>query len=220
MVTRPRSSRRHVHPLCWGIVSVRWMGPTDTLAANRESPVVCVVFDTGQGSSSHADLNALAARTRREIPLLLVGVRSDDRIVEAAHELGRELLAIEPGQGEMPLALLGGLAAATGAADLVLLHSTARVPRGWIERLQDAASSEGAVATATPLGDDVLTAPPAAGDHRDPDSFVAAAATRMRPRLLIGGPDCLYVRRRALELIRGLPDGHETLAALTAAIDR
>ena len=194
------------------------MRPTDTLDASRESAVVCVVFDARQGSSQHVDLNALAARTGREIPLLLVGLRPEDRIVQAAHELGRELLALELGQGGMPFALLGGLAAATGAADLVLLHPSARVPRGWIERLRDAASSEEAVATATPLGDDVLTAGATTADHRDLDSLVAAAATRIRPRLQIGGPDCLYLRRCALELIGGLPDGHETLAAITAAI--
>ena len=208
------SPRRRLY--AGAIVSVRWMRPTDTLAADRDSTVVCVVFDTGQATSGRPGLNALAVLTPREIPLVLVGMRADDRIAEAAHELGRELLAIEPGQGGG--SPLGGLAAASGAADLVLLDASARVPPGWIERLRDAARSDGAVATATPLGDDVLPPGSGAGVQRDPDSLVAAAANRMRPRLLIGGPHCLYVRRRALELIGRMTDGHETLAELTAAL--
>jgi hypothetical protein len=105
-------------------------------------------------------------------------------------------------------------------ADLVLMSAGSRPPAGWLDRLTAAARSDEAIATATPLGSGsaVVAAGSVAGVPSEPpdaDEQVARVALRTRPRVLIGGPDCLYVRRAALDLIGGMPTGAATLAELT-----
>ncbi|MGI8505785.1 MAG: hypothetical protein ACR2MK_03095, partial [Solirubrobacteraceae bacterium] len=197
-------------------MSVRWMRPTDTLAADRESTVVCLVHDAEGPDASAASLTAVVQRTPSEVPLLLAGMRRSDELMQIAGDLDRELLTIEPQPGAALSDVLAGVAKLTAAADLVLLHSSCQVPGGWLERLRDPISADGAIATVTPLSSDGGTVGVPSGGRPEPDLDVAAVGTGAHPRILIGGPHCLYVRRRALDLLGGFPGSHQTLAAATA----
>ncbi|MGI8506456.1 MAG: glycosyltransferase [Solirubrobacteraceae bacterium] len=197
-------------------MSVRWMRPTDTLAADRESAVVCIVHDAEGPGASAAGLTALVQGTPPEVPLLLAGTRRSDELTQIAGDLDRELLAIEPQPGATLSDVLAGVGKVTAAADLVLLHSSCQVPSGWLERLRNAISSEGAIATVTPLSSDGGTVGMPSGTSGKPEVDIAAVSTGAHPRILIGGPHCLYVRRLALDLIGGFQGAHETLEAVSA----
>ncbi len=194
------------------------MRRVDTLTTERESPVVCLVHDVEGPAASAAVLTALAERTPREVPLVLAGARLDDEPIRFAQDLERELLAIEPEPGATLTDVLACVGTAAPAADLVLLHSSCQVPSGWLARLRGAVSSDGAIATVTPLSSDGGTVGIPAANRAEPDVDVAAVSARAHPRILIGGPHCLYVRRRALDLIGGFDGAHATLAAATAAL--
>jgi glycosyltransferase involved in cell wall biosynthesis len=201
-------------------VSVRWIRPGEKLATDRERALVCLV-DEGRSPAANVDADALMLLVRgtaSEVPLMLVGVGREDQLARAAAGLDRELLALELRHGAKLPEQLQSAAAIAGAADLVLLHSRCHVPAGWLERLAKVASSDGVVATATPLTSDSPSVGVDPGESGDPDGLVVGAAARTRPRLLIGGPHCIYVRRRALDLVDGFSGAHETLEAAIAAI--
>ena len=87
--------------------------------------------------------------------------------------------------------------ARTAPADVVLLEAGCRVASGWLEALREAAYAASTTATAAALTQHDLR----------PDSFdpgaaaVRAGSLRLRPRIeAVAGP-CVYVRRRAIELI-------------------
>ena len=196
------------------IVSVRWIGPADTLAAERDSAVVCLLHDA---RSSSPALAALAAHTPADVPVIMLSTAGRDVAIEGAvPEL--ELLGIE-GAGATLTELVRRAVKVSGEADLVLLDQFCRVPAGWLPRLRAAACGDTSVASATPLSGDGMTAgvPGVPGvPGAEVDRILAAASTRAHPRLLIGGPHCVYVRRSALELIGGVAGNHDTLAALIA----
>ncbi|MFZ0042370.1 MAG: glycosyltransferase [Solirubrobacteraceae bacterium] len=101
-------------------------------------------------------------------------------------------------------------------ADLVLLSSRCRVPPRWIERLRQAARSGDIVATATPITNADGTTQVPGDEESTSDSVISGFALHSFPRLMIGGPECLYVRRVAIELIREFPPRAASLEALTA----
>jgi GT2 family glycosyltransferase len=93
--------------------------------------------------------------------------------------------------------------------DVVLLNSDTVVTRGWLEKLQQAALSDPAVATVTPFSNNAticslpraleVNALPAGWDLDGFAELVERVAARERPRLPTGVGVCLYVRRAALD---------------------
>jgi GT2 family glycosyltransferase len=94
--------------------------------------------------------------------------------------------------------------------DVVLLNSDTVVTRGWLEKLQDAALSHPAIATATPFSNNAgicslprFLEPNALPAGWELDAFadlVERASARQRPRLPTGVGFCLYIRRAAIDL--------------------
>jgi glycosyltransferase involved in cell wall biosynthesis len=165
------------------------MRPSDAPALQRGRTVVCVVCEDGQSAADEAQRDQLVASTAPDVGLLVA-----------------------------ELARLDELDAAVGDADLVLLSARARVVPEWIGRLRAPAAGDGSVGTVTPLGDEMLGGSGDGGDNAQADQKVRVAAAHSWPRVLVGGPDCLYVPRRTLELIGGLPRGQPTLAAVMAEL--
>jgi glycosyltransferase involved in cell wall biosynthesis len=187
------------------------MGPADKLAAQRDSTVVCLCVGPGKDSSG---VIGVLAHTPPDVPLIVLS--SDKRSLPADAGVGElELLAIDGG-GRTLAGLVGQVVSIAGEADLVLLNGSCRVPSGWLGRLRAAACSDDSVASATPLsgGGGTAGVPSRHGDADD--RLVEAVATRSRPRMLIGGPECIYLRRSALELIGGVAGDHDSLAELIA----
>ncbi|MBD8507588.1 glycosyltransferase [Hoyosella sp. G463] len=101
--------------------------------------------------------------------------------------------------------------------DVVILNSDTIVGPEWVPRLQAAARSSSTIATATALtnhgtivsvGADgkPASAIPGGHDPREAAIRVARAATRTRPRLPTGIGHCLYITRRALDVVGGFDD--------------
>lgn len=107
-------------------------------------------------------------------------------------------------------------ALALSRRDAVLLNSDTLVTAGWLEKLQAAAYSHPAVATATPWSNNatIVSVPrPLASNElppgHDADSFaglVERVSERCYPRLPTGVGMCLYVKRRALERVGPLDE--------------
>ena len=82
---------------------------------------------------------------------------------------------------------------------------------GWLDGLQDAAATDGAVATVSALTQQDVNVQPGPGFDND----AAAARTRslrLRPRLPAAHGPCVYARRSALELIEQ-PDASDLTRA-------
>jgi len=114
-----------------------------------------------------------------------------------------------------PAAANAGLRAA-GRRDAVLLNSDTLVPRGWLERLRDAAYSAGAVGSATPLSNDATLASYPAPGSPAPGLAGTRALDRLAQRANAGATAdvptgvgfCLYIRRDCLDhvgLFREMP---------------
>jgi glycosyltransferase involved in cell wall biosynthesis len=171
---------------------VRWLRPELRLDAGSAEVAILLVGDARAPTARGEVVDDLDAHTPAGIPLLA-----------------------------LDLAEVGDAAAdAVPGADLVLLHASCRVPAEWLRRLRDAALSDDTIGTATPLSSWWLPVPGTPG--REPDGAVAAASARARPRLQIGGPDCLYIRRRALSLIgapaRDVADVSRLIARICQAV--
>ncbi|PYQ60072.1 MAG: hypothetical protein DMF53_17685, partial [Acidobacteria bacterium] len=93
--------------------------------------------------------------------------------------------------------------------DVILLNSDTEVTAGWLEKLQEAAYSDPAVATVTPFSNNATIAslPRFAEVNALPsgwsaDRFAALVervSARERPRLPTGVGVCLYIKRKALD---------------------
>jgi glycosyltransferase involved in cell wall biosynthesis len=223
MVTGP-ARRRPLAPLpaialyAHAIVSVRWMRPADTLGAGRDTTCVCLVSDAATSAENQAALAELAKVTPADAPLMVLGVEPDDgALLSTCEALRREVAVLERSDGDSVSELLGRAARAAGQADLALVSAGCRLPTGWLVRLRAAAWSDRVVATATPMSSGGGTAALPDGGRPEPDRLVAASAAGTRPRLMIGGPDCLYARRSAIELVGAMPGRYDALGPAIAA---
>ncbi len=100
-------------------------------------------------------------------------------------------------------------AMASSDRDVILLNSDTEVTAGWLEKLQEAAYSDAAIATVTPFSNNATIAslPRGAEVNALPtgwtvDAFAALVermAARERPRLPTGVGVCLYIKRKVLE---------------------
>ncbi len=142
---------------------------------------------------------------------------------EQAERLARRLLPAGAGWQALQAPQRGGFVAAANRGlrasrrDVVLLNSDTEVTPGWLEKLQAAACSSPAVASATPFCNDatLCSLPRPFVANRlprglDVDGFarlVESASQREYPRLPTGVGVCLYLRRRALDLVGLLDEG-------------
>jgi glycosyltransferase involved in cell wall biosynthesis len=91
--------------------------------------------------------------------------------------------------------------AAAAPADVVLVAPRTIVTAGWLEGLRQAALSDSTVATAS-----AITSDAAAGLGIDEAAArVRERSLRIRPRLELPQPGCVYVRRASIELV-GAPE--------------
>lgn len=189
----------------------------------QPGPVDVVVAVYGAAFELDACLASVLAHTdlaRHRLVAVVDGPQ--DAAVEAA--LAR--LAGRPGEPAPDVALLrnperrGFVASANrGMAfsdrDVVLLNSDTRVTARWLDKLQEAAYSAPEIATVTPFSNDATicslprwlaaNALPAGWDLDRFASLVEAASARERPRLPTGVGVCLYIKRKALDVV-GLLD--------------
>ncbi|HEV7507650.1 MAG TPA: glycosyltransferase [Thermoanaerobaculia bacterium] len=102
--------------------------------------------------------------------------------------------------------------------DVILLNSDTEVTAGWVEKLQEAAYSHPAIATVTPFSNNATIAslPRGAAVNTLPagwtvDGFAALVeqvTARERPRLPTGVGVCLYIKRKALDLLGPFDETH------------
>jgi glycosyltransferase involved in cell wall biosynthesis len=184
-------------------VSLHRVGPDESLEAGRDGAVVCVLHDRREGRIQADDLAVIVDHTPAASPIVVFGLSEEDEAM-LSPSVATRLRAYRG----LPEANIRGLvdrvarAAAGAGSDLVLLTSDCRPPVDWLRRLQAAATESDAVGTASPLSPAVLGAGPRSREAVGArDAVIAAGAARIRPRLQVGGPHCLYLRRAAVQLI-------------------
>jgi len=188
--------------------------PGDVGAEASPGAVDVVVPVHGAHEVTAECLAALALHTDLRRHRLRVVVDGDPAFTDA--DARRPFAAadgVEVLRHERPLGYAASCnrALALSRRDAVLLNSDTRVTAGWLDKLQAAAYSHPAVATATPWSNNAtvcsLPRPLEANElppGHDDASFarlVEAAAERRYPRLPTGVGMCLYVKRRALERV-------------------
>ncbi len=182
-------------------LSLHRIGPDESLDAGRVGVVICVLHDAREGRIQADGLAIVAAHTPAEVPIVVVGLSVDDEATLLPPLAARLHACEEPAEPGLA-GLVDRVARAAAPADLVLLASDCRPPVDWLRRLGDAARESDAVGTASPLGAAWLGADlPGHDAVEGRDATIAAAAARTRPRLQVGGPDCLYLRRTAMQLV-------------------
>ncbi|HSS78687.1 MAG TPA: glycosyltransferase, partial [Thermoanaerobaculia bacterium] len=144
--------------------------------------------------------------------LVLVIDGPQDAAVEEALGIVREdeaLILRNPSRQGFVCSVNRGMAASDH--DVVLLNSDTEVTAGWLDKLQEAADSDPAIATVTPFSNNATIAslPRGAEVNALPtgwtvDAFAALVekvSARERPRLPTGVGVCLYIKRKALKLL-------------------
>lgn len=167
-------------------------------SASGDSVVVCVVLATEEPEESAvrqalATIERVQECTDAAIPVVVAGARSAiDSIMQA---LGTDRLA-EPIEGaiveapEGPGEVVNAAIRATSPADVVLLAPGVGVHPEWLTQLRSAALSDTSIASASPLfRGDAMAA-----------RAIAGGSLKLRPKLATIGPDCVYLRRGALDL--------------------
>jgi O-antigen biosynthesis protein len=185
-------------------------------AGGPPSVPVCVVIPV---HGAPEDFRRCLASVRRHRALERVIVVLDgpgQAEAEAAIGAGTDLTVLRHSERQGFVASVEtGIAASDG--DVILLNSDTLVTSRWVEKLQAAAHSSEAVATATPFSNDAtLCSLPqpfesnALPSGHDVDSFarlVEDCASPSYPFLPTGVGFCLYVKRAALSSIGGFDRG-------------
>jgi glycosyltransferase involved in cell wall biosynthesis len=195
-------------------LSLHRIGPDESLDAGRDGAVVCVLHDAREGRIQADDLAVLIAHTPAASPIVVLGLSGEEEAALSPQLIAR-LRAYE-GQSEPALGgLIDRVARAAAPVDLVLITSDCRPPVDWLSRLRDAARESDAVGTASPLGPARLgSGAPAGVADEIRDAAIAASSARIRPRLQVGGPHCLYLRRTAVQLVGARSPASESPRAL------
>jgi glycosyltransferase involved in cell wall biosynthesis len=205
-------------------VNIEWIDPGERLDVGRGDVVVCIPVYGGHDHFTEC-LRSVLQHTPSEVPILICDDASpDERSRRWVAELSQDTadpaaarhrhtvfyLRRERNVG-FPANVNGAFASAS-PADVVVLNSDCVVAAGWLEGLRAAACSDSQIATASALADNGshLSLPEArmgpASATSDWDFAAAAAAVRagalhLRPRLMTAAGHCMYVRRRALDLV-------------------
>lgn len=193
---------------------------SDARTALPDSDVVVVVAVYNSYEDVVQCYRAFLAHTPLHVPLLVVDDAGPDRrpidILDEMHESvgDRDVVVLSQAANKGFVHGMNDAFAATGRSDVVLLNSDVVVGPEWLERLQAAACSSNAVATASALTNHgtILSVPrrnistsAMPGDLSVDEAArrVAAAALRSRPRLPTAVAHCTYVKRSALDLVGG-----------------
>jgi GT2 family glycosyltransferase/glycosyltransferase involved in cell wall biosynthesis len=208
---------RHAHARRPGLRELR-LG--ESLGCERGQVVVCIPVYGGPGLLAEC-LTSVLAHTPADTPILIADDASPDPAIRGLVE---SFAAAETNEHELAylrqpenLGFPGNVNAAFAAAapaDVVVLNSDCVVAAGWLEGLCRAALSDELVATASALTNHgtILSVPernrPRPDLPQDQDVAHAAGAVRaqslrLHPRLPTAVGHCVYVRRRALDLVGG-----------------
>lgn len=192
-----------------------WTSPGPDPGPDRApGPVDVIVPVYGAAAELAACLNSLLRHTDLDRHRLILVV---DGPQESAVEKALEAVSGRP-EGQVTIlrnaerrGFVGSVnrGMAVSDRDAVLLNSDTEVTSGWLERLQEAAYSDPAIATVTPFSNNAtiaslprfaeVNALPAGWSADRFAALVERVSKRERPRLPTGVGICLYIKRKALE---------------------
>lgn len=185
-----------------------------TIGGDRGSAVICVVAVAERDPvllvrEALATLRSAADGIGAFAPLLLVGpgIVVDPVLAELGASIPSatmKALTVDASAGLT--AAVNAAIRASAPADFLLLRAGLRAGPGELRRLRAAALSDSTVASATPLF---------VGRGRGSDLDVESQPGLL-PRIATMGPDCVYLRRAALDLIGG---GLDCSLSLSEALD-
>jgi glycosyltransferase involved in cell wall biosynthesis len=207
-------------------MSLARIEPGTSIETPRNQVVVCVALD-GSHDTLVRCLDSVVRHTDPEVKILICGP-VDPGVLEFLEKLiGREspssqcaLLAGDAAPGDV----VGWLNTATDAcapADVALLTRACTVGAGWLEALRAVAVSDDRGATSSAMSDRggalavAETGVPVEWTF-DAAASEIAAREPVHPRIISAAPPCVYIRRRALELVGSLD---RSLPADLALID-
>lgn len=189
-----------------------------TIGGDRGSAAICVI---AVAERDPAPLAREALATLRSVgdgvgvfaPLLLVGpgIVVDPVLTELGASIPSgaiKALTVDDSAG--PTAAVNAAIRASAPADVLLLRAGLRAGPRELRRLRAAALSDSTFASATPLF-------VGCGRGSDPD---VESQPGLLPRIVTMGPDCVYLRRAALDLIGGLDGSLGLSEALDGAAVR
>lgn len=180
----------------------------------RGDTVVALVVPSGAhdvGQAALATLMSLVASTESSTPVLVVGPTATVEAIADrfdAGEDGQRVVGVALPHATPEVVSVNAAIRASGAADVAIVRPGRELCDGWLEKLRDAALSDATVASATPL----FRSPRHA--RADP---CHPADLSLRPRIATMGPDCVYVRRAALDILGTLDEALPLPRALDAA---
>lgn len=190
-----------------------WRRGAGRARTQRPSGVDVIIPIYGAAEPLSRCLDSVAAHTNLSQHRVLLVVDGADEQVDSlvAHFSARHPDAVLVLRNEHRLGFSGsvnrGVAAST--SDVVLLNSDTIVTARWLEKLVDAAYSDGDVGTVTPLSNNaaLCSVPRALEENLIPSGFdidtfarlVEETSEHAYPRLPTGVGFCLYIRRGLLD---------------------
>jgi GT2 family glycosyltransferase len=189
-----------------------WRSPGPDPGPDRDpGPVDVVVPVYGAAAELAACLASLLRHTdlSRHRLILVVDGPQEPAVEEALGSLGEEaaLILRNPERRGFVGSVNRGMAASD--RDVTLLNSDTEVTAGWLEKLQEAAYSDPAIATVTPFSNNAtivslprfaeVNALPAGWSADRFAALVERVSALERPRLPTGVGVCLYIKRKALD---------------------
>ena len=193
---------------------IDWTSPGTVKPDSLAGPVEVIVPVYGAAAELEACLASLFRHTdlhRHRLVLVIDGPQEaavEEALAAATGAPQREVLILHNSRRR---GFVGSVNRAMAASDrdVVLLNSDTEVTAGWLEKLQEAAYSHAAIATATPFSNHAtiaslprfaeVNALPAGWDVDRFAALVERVSARERPRLPTGVGVCLYIKRKALE---------------------
>ncbi len=198
---------------------LRRISPGERLPARRGDAVVCIPVYGAKDLFAEC-LSSVLAHTSPDVPILIADDASPDPAIESLVSslattgalAGHEVLYLRQPEN---LGFPGNVNAAFAAcapADVVVLNSDCMVAEGWLQGMRRAAYSDQLVATASALTNHgtILSVPernrPQSGLPQNTDldraaSTVLEQSLRLYPTLPTAIGHCMFVRRRALDLV-------------------
>jgi GT2 family glycosyltransferase len=189
-----------------------WNAPGPGPGPDRTpGPVDVVVPVYGAAVELAACLASLRRHTDlgRHRLILVVDGPQESAVEEALGSLGEEeaLILRNPERRGFVGSVNRGMAVSD--RDVTLLNSDTEVTAGWLDKLQEAAYSDPAIATVTPFSNNAtiaslprfaeVNALPAGWSADRFAALVERVSARQRPRLPTGVGVCLYIKRKALD---------------------
>ena len=185
-------------------MNARWLAPGTAMPTVSVNEVICLLCE---GDRAFESLLGLLTHTPEHVPIVLFG-RDPDELTRLAEGFPvRDLWLLHTVDAMLP-----AVAEATGAADIVFVSRGCQVGPDWLTRLAAAARSDTTVVSSTALADHGGAISVAVHEPDRVDSLPRRALANY-PRIMRARGHCVFIRRRALELIGALqgfePGGFE-----------